>query len=93
MGAEGNLHHRGQRGRDRRETRRLVFCADAQIQKPPGTVQNRRLPVVFCLCLAGNTEWNSRYDPAAAKGGFLGDFRPTYGSQSSLSLLRLQMRA
>lgn len=27
------------------------------------------------------------------RGGFLGDFRPTYGSQSSLSLLRLQMRA
>lgn len=40
-----------------------------------------------------DTEWNSCYDPAAAKGGFLGDFRPTYGSQSSLSLLRLQMRA
>ena len=91
MGAEGNLHHRGQRGRDRRETRRLVFCADAQIQKPPGTVQNRRLPVVFCLCQAGIRSGTHVTIRLRRRGDSWG--RPTCGSQSSLSLLRLQMGA
>ena len=92
MGAEGNLHHRGQRGRDRRETRRLVFCADAQIQKPPGAVQNRRLPVVFCLCQAGIRSGTHVTIRLRRKGDFLGGW-PTCGLQSLLSLLRLQMRA